>query len=227
MRGEAEAYYAELGREYPTRIRQLVPHYDDMVGTLVDLLEASLDERPHLLDLGVGEGTLARRVLDRLPAVRLTAVDGSESMLDRARERLADHRARATLVHADLDGELPGDSFTAAWSSLALHNLRPDAKRDLLRRVRERLEPGGIFVWADLVRHADPALQDHLTRRRVEAARDAGCPEDFLAWNFEKEETEDFPLTVEGALQLGRASGFGRASPVWLRGMFAVVLLRR
>lgn len=251
MQRDAEEYYRELGREYPARIRQLVPAYDDMVETLTALLAASVDGgddgpeatssgRPgggtgrqepsgvpsRILDLGIGEGTLASRVLEALPRIRLTGIDASGPMLERARERLTPHGDRVSLVRADLTELDPPGPLAAAYSSLTLHNLTRSEKTDLLERLRPRLEPGAPFVWADLVRHADPALQEHFTEERIAAARRAGCPEDFIAWNFEKEGADDVPLTLDETLEMAREVGFGRVSPVWLRGVFAVVLLR-
>lgn len=237
MHDEARDYYRELGRDYPVRIRQLVPAYDAMVEALVDLLRLAAagvpggertggDAPPRVLDLGIGEGTLARRVLEALPGIRLTGVDASATMLERARERLDDHGERIALIRADLAELEPPSPLGAAYSSLTLHNLPRPGKLALLRRLRGALESGAGLVWADLIRHPDPALQEHFTRRRKERARRSGCPEDFIAWNFEKESGDDHPLTPEGTLEVGREAGFRVVSAAWLRGVFGVFLLR-
>lgn len=242
MRDEAEAYYRELGREYPTRIRQLVPAYDELAETLTTLLahevgrEGSPEEetrpgeppaRPlRLLDLGIGEGTLALRVLETLPSIRVTGVDASAPMLEKARRRLADHLDRTELLEADLTALDPPGPLAAAYSSLTLHNLPRPEKVSLLQRVRRRLAPGAPLIWADLIRHSDPELQDHFTRRRIETARRRGCPDEFIAWNFEKEGEDDFPLTPDQTRELAREAGFGRASAAWMHNVFAVFVLR-
>lgn len=232
MHEEAQAYYRELGREYPTRIRQLVPAYDEMMETLPALLSHVIEggdgaaEAPFVLDLGIGEGTLALRVLETLPGVRLTGVDASAPMLEKARRRLADHLDRTELLEADLAALDPPGPLAAAYSSLTLHNLARPEKVGLLERLRRRLAPGAALVWADLIRHADAGLQDHFTRRRVEVARQRGCPEDFMAWNFEKEETDDVPLTPAETRELARKAGFGRTSTAWMHNLFAIFVLR-
>lgn len=252
MRREAEEYYRELGSDYPVRIRQLVPGYDQMAATLVGLLSRAVEKRPttgagtdgasggdpetasveppapapRLVDLGIGEGTLALEVLEALPGIRLTGVDGSGSMLRRARHRLEDHLDRTELLEADLTDLRPPGPLTAAYSSLTLHNLRPSEKAALLRRVRRRLLPDAPVVWADLVRHSDPELQEHFTSRRIELARERGCPEEFITWNFEKEGSDDFPLTPDETREVAREAGFGRASTAWMHNVFAIFVLR-
>lgn len=238
MRDDARAYYRELGREYPDRIRQLVPAYDEMADTLVGLLARILDggtaegddpareSAPRVLDLGIGEGTLASRVLAALPGVRLTGVDASTPMLERAERRLSAHRDRLDLLEADLAELEPPTGLSGAYSSLTLHNLSAEGKATLLERLRASLSPGAPFLWADLIRHPDPDVQDHFTRRRIEVARDRGCPEDFIAWNFEKEGEVDDPVAPDDVSRLGREAGFEGGGPVWMRGVFALFLLR-
>lgn len=246
MEDEAQEYYRELGREYPTRIRQLVPGYDEMARTVGELLARALEDDggssarasgrstaagnagdpSRVLDLGIGEGTLARRILQELPGIHLIGVDASGSMLESARERLEGHRERVSLLQADLVELDPPAPLAAAYSSLTLHNLSRPEKVDLLARLRERLAAGAPFVWADLVRHPDPWLQEHFLERRIDRARRRGCPEDFIAWNFEKEGSDDAPVTLEETRALAGEAGFGRANPAWVRNLFAVFVLR-
>jgi trans-aconitate 2-methyltransferase len=72
-----------------------------------------------VLDAGCGTGRDAEILLSRLDTGRVIAVDGSERMLDRLRERLADELARVQVVHADLTEPLPIDGPVDAVLSVA------------------------------------------------------------------------------------------------------------
>ena len=98
---------------------------------LFDLMLSELRSRVpragRIVELGVGPGYLAARVLDALPAVRYQAVDFSRPMLDIAARRLRRHADRVTFTQADLlaggwwrvlDG--PVDAVVSTW---ALHDL--------------------------------------------------------------------------------------------------------
>jgi tRNA (cmo5U34)-methyltransferase len=106
-----------------------------------------------VLELGVGTGETARRVLARHPDAALVGVDSSPEMLAHARERLPE----ADLRLARLEDPLPAGPFDLVVSALAVHHLDGPGKADLFRRVAAVLEPGGRFVIGDLVVPDDPA----------------------------------------------------------------------
>jgi tRNA (cmo5U34)-methyltransferase len=99
------------------------------------------------LELGTGTGETARRVLALHPEARLTGVDESGAMVDEARRALP----AADLRVGRIEDELPPGPFDLVFSALAVHHLGGDGKRDLFRRVRGVLRPGGRFVLGDVV----------------------------------------------------------------------------
>jgi tRNA (cmo5U34)-methyltransferase len=107
---------------------------------------AGADAR-EILELGTGTGETARRVLEFHRGARLTGLDESPRMLERARELLPD----ASLVVARLQDPLPPLRYDLVVSALAVHHLTPAEKRDLFARVAAVLPPGGRFVLADVV----------------------------------------------------------------------------
>jgi tRNA (cmo5U34)-methyltransferase len=106
-----------------------------------------------ILELGVGTGETAQRVLSRHPGASLTALDSSREMIERAHAALPD----AELQLARLEDPLPAGPFDLVVSALAVHHLDADGKRDLFRRIAEVLRPGGTFVLADVVVPDDEA----------------------------------------------------------------------
>ena len=99
------------------------------------------------LELGVGTGETARRVLALHPGARWTGIDSSEPMVARAREALPD----ADLRVSRLEDPLPDGPFDLVVSNLVVHHLDSTGKRDLFRRVARVLRPGGRFVLGDVV----------------------------------------------------------------------------
>jgi tRNA (cmo5U34)-methyltransferase len=105
-----------------------------------------------ILDLGVGMGETAHRVLAEHPDAHLVGIDENPEMLARAARRLAD----ADLRVARLEDPLPDGEFDLVVSALSVHHLDGAAKADLFRRIRESLRLGGRFVLADVVIPDDP-----------------------------------------------------------------------
>jgi tRNA (cmo5U34)-methyltransferase len=133
---------------YLERIRSEVQGYDELQERVA---QATLGmEARRVLDLGVGTGESARRVLDLHAAARLTGVDSSADMLEQARAELPADRIDA-LVVSRLEDELPPGPFDLVVSALAVHHLDAVGKADIFRRIANVLSPSGRFVLGDVV----------------------------------------------------------------------------
>ena len=108
-----------------------------------------------ILDLGIGSGLTAHRVLEALPEAKLLGVDASSEMLAAAEATLDPERTR--LQSGCLEEPLPDGPFDLVMSMLAVHHLDGPGKADLFVRIASVLETGGRFVLGDLVVPADPA----------------------------------------------------------------------
>jgi tRNA (cmo5U34)-methyltransferase len=128
-------------------IRAEIPRYEELQERAVEAA-AGLPVRV-ALELGVGTGETARRLLRAHPGARLVGIDGNEAMLSTAREALPPERVELRLGR--LEDPLPAGPFDLVVSVLAVHHLRGDEKAALFRRVAAVLEPGGRFVLADVV----------------------------------------------------------------------------
>lgn len=148
-----------------------------------------------MLELGIGTGETARRVLAVHPKARLTSIDSSAEMLERARSEFPE----ADLSVARLEDALPEGPFDLVYSALAVHHLDGPGKRDLFRRVAAVLRPGGVFVLADVIVPEDP--------------EDQQTPID---------EEYDLPDRLDDQLEWLREAGF-EPTPVWVHKDLAVV----
>jgi trans-aconitate 2-methyltransferase len=98
-----------------------------------------------VIDLGCGTGRDVERLLQALPHGRVIAIDGSEQMLQAARDRLGQRPDRVQVLHADLRAPFaPGARADAAMSVATLHWL-PD-HFVAFGHVAAALRPGGRFV---------------------------------------------------------------------------------
>jgi tRNA (cmo5U34)-methyltransferase len=132
---------------YLEEIRAEISRYEELQDRVV---EATLGMRVRrVLELGVGTGETARRVLALHPAAVLVGVDGSTEMLSAARAVLPSERV--DLRPGRLEDPLPTGSFDLVVSVLAVHHLQPDAKKALFRRIAAAVSARGRFVLGDVV----------------------------------------------------------------------------
>jgi tRNA (cmo5U34)-methyltransferase len=130
---------------YLSDIRAEIPAYEELQ---TQTLIATSDIAGHrCLELGVGTGETAQRLLRLHPKATLVGLDESEAMLKIAAERSPEGDFRV----GRLQDPLPQGPFDLVVSALAVHHLRAREKADLFRRVRHVLHESGRFVVADLV----------------------------------------------------------------------------
>jgi ubiquinone/menaquinone biosynthesis C-methylase UbiE len=167
-------YVAEWITRDITRDRERRPLLQHMLSFAPFARDAVLD----VLDIGAGYGVVSEEVLEAFPAARITLQDYSRPMLDRARQRLANHSHQLRYVLCDLtDPSWPqqvGGPFDLAVSAIAIHNLR-DPKKIFAcyQAIRGLLEPGGVFLDCDrFVEGVEP----HLTELRDAGFDRVECP---------------------------------------------------
>jgi tRNA (cmo5U34)-methyltransferase len=137
---DPDAYLEAMLAEIPS-----YPELQEQVAAATADLDVST-----VLELGVGTGETARRVLALHPEASWTAIDANEAMLGRARETLPD----ADLRLSRLEDPLPAGPFDLVVSSLVVHHLTGAGKQDLFRRLYDVTR---VFVLGDVVVPDDPA----------------------------------------------------------------------
>jgi tRNA (cmo5U34)-methyltransferase len=137
---------------YLELIRQEVPAYERLQE---EAASASGTGAMRVLELGIGTGETARRVLARHPRARIVGIDASREMVGQARKALPSDRVELRL--ARLEDPLPDGPFDVVISALAIHHLDGAGKAELFARAARALAPGGRLVVADVVIPEDPS----------------------------------------------------------------------
>jgi trans-aconitate 2-methyltransferase len=138
------------------------------------------------VDAGCGSGRVTAELVERLPGGRVIAVDGSEAMVTKAKERLGDRADYivSDLVELELDEPVDLVFSTATFHWIGDHDL-------LFQRLHAALKPGGRLVaqcggYGNVANHTkaiatvatDPEFGQHLSGAKG-------------VWNFASpEETE-------------------------------------
>jgi tRNA (cmo5U34)-methyltransferase len=107
-----------------------------------------------VLDLGCGDGVLTEELLKQGGSILPLLIDGSESMLQKARERLRAYQHisyRKASFHELLNGPEVLGKFDFCISSHAIHHLEMHEKAELFNFIAGHLNRGGRFINADVV----------------------------------------------------------------------------
>ena len=205
--------------EYDVQIRRWIPHYEEMLATVVTLLDAALPADPIVVDLGAGTGALSAAILDGIPRARVVLVDIDPAMLDAARDRL--QTTRAEFRRTSFAEALP--ACDAVVASLALHHVPdPADKGALYRAIHTALRPRGALLVADATVHPDGP--EHVAIYEQWAAHMAthGIAADEATALFAQWAKEDTYQPLARELALLADAGFVRPDGFWKRGPMTV-----
>lgn len=173
-----------------------MPDREERFTVLIDAVEAGAGrDDPLVLDLGCGPGSLAVRLLDRMPAARVVAIDTDPVLLALGRGA---HAGRRGLRFADQDLRVPGwtsrlgldGAVDVAVSTTALHWLNARQLRAMYAELATVLRPGGLLLDGDHLREDETAVpglarlgeavSERAVRRHV--AGQEGTTEDWKSW---------------------------------------------
>jgi SAM-dependent methyltransferase len=128
---------------------------------LFDLILRHISEpalpNPHVLELGLGPGYMARHILERNAVITYEGLDFSEVFFAVAEKTIGENMPRVKLTKADLTDQgwpralsrQPG----AIISTWALHDLGSQAAvADVYARCYEALPAGGILLNGDFIK---------------------------------------------------------------------------
>jgi len=189
---------------------------------------------------GSGEGLLSRALLERFPACRMLALDGSAEMRERTRATCsaeADRLAVAAFDLAGRDWRAFAEPPHAIVSSHAIHHLDGREKRALFRNMAA-LASGGVLVIADIVRPPDERGLATAAQQWDEAARALALDGDLRAFaelqrpgrNYFRDpdgDPIDKPSSLAEQLAWLAAAGFVGVDAHWMEAGHAIFSGRR
>jgi len=206
---------------YDVEIRRLIPHYDEMIETGVEVLTALARPDGLVLDLGGGTGALSAAVLEGLPGIRLTVLDVDVDMLGEARRRLARFGDRGSFQEGSFLDPLPPADVVVA--SLALHHVHDlERKTALYRAIYDALSPGGVLLNLDAAVTEGERLNGLVFGRMAAAMGEHGIDDTEARRHFAAWAEEDRYFSLDAELHALREAGFEEVECFWRRGLSAV-----
>ena len=210
-----------------------VPRREEQIETVCSLIPAQHDEEFNVVELGAGDGTLAKAVMESFPRCRCLALDGTETMRIRLHALPEARAGRLEVADFDLSesawrSRLPSP-LRCVLASLIVHHLDAEGKQQLFSDIASRLEPGGAFIIVDLIEPDSQQARDAYARQwdedvqsRVEASSEGPEALDLFRndrWNFYADpnpDPYDQPSPLPDQLSWLRESGFSKVDCFWM-----------
>jgi tRNA (cmo5U34)-methyltransferase len=163
-RVEDFAFDERVAKVFDNMVSRSVPFYNEIQRIQADLIMDFLPEDSGIVcDLGCSTGTTIEHLTrhEKCPDnARFIGYDNSESMLDKARDKLSEqiYAGKVSLNFADLSclPELP--PCNAVILNWTLQFVRPIDREQLLKNICTSLRPGGIVLLSEKILLNDPVL---------------------------------------------------------------------
>jgi tRNA (cmo5U34)-methyltransferase len=194
---------------------------------LCDLFPFPNDAQVTILDVGAGYGPVSKFILDHYPNATCIAQDGSEPMLNRARNIMAGYGERFKTHESDLFDTnwlpKPFGPFDAAVSSSCLHNLRDFARiSEIYGDIHDNLKPGGMFLNLDLINAPTSELEKrYFMVTAARRQREGASCEDIQAIVRRADQSPAnvpagaFPASLDQHLAALKSAGFRDVDCFW------------
>lgn len=215
---------ATVAAVFPDMLQRSIPGYAASIEAIGSLAARFVRPGTRCYDLGcsLGAATLAMRQAIRAKAVpdcRILAIDNARAMVDRCREIVgADDTKTGPAVEVILGDirDLIIRNASMVTLNYTLQFVEPPDRNELIRRIHDGLNPGGVLVLSEKVLDPDPEIEqllvdlhhEHKRRNRysaLEIARKRAALENVL-----------IPETVATHRTRLETAGFSRVG-VWLR----------
>ena len=164
-------------RVFPDMISRSVPGYDLLLSLIPLIARRAVQPQTRVYDLGcsLAAATLAARRAIQVEGVKIIAVDRSEAMVRRARDKVAEDNSAipVEVIEGDVC-ELDLNNASLVIMAFTLQFIEPAKREALMRRIHQALVPGGVLVLAEKMRHEDETTQTWLDSHHLDFKRSQG-----------------------------------------------------
>lgn len=222
---------SKFSQNYRDEANVYLPFRSQLIGITKSFYNhfISQDTEARILDRGCGEGLFIQELLKSFSPAKIVLVDGSVKMLEAARDRLG-NRMNVSFILATFQTLVTNDpleeNFDFIYSSLALHHLPFEEKRNLFAYIHKHLSPGGYFVHYDVVVPPTEKLETwylSLWRQWIQGRQAKDRGEELLGIPDQyKANPDNIPDTLESQLEVLKDVGFEDVDCYFKYGIFSL-----
>jgi tRNA (cmo5U34)-methyltransferase len=193
-------------------VKRSVPGYEAMIQMIGLLTRTYGKNNSNYYDLGTSTGTttLALALNNKCTNVRFIAIDNSEQMVDQCQQNLGEKIDNLEVIYSDIN-DVCIENASIVVLNLTLQFINTDKRDDLITKIYDGLNPGGVLIISEKVHVDDENEQARLTELHMDFKRANGYSELEIA--NKRQSLENVLLTENCETHLKRLSQCGFNAP--------------
>ncbi|HHT9111667.1 MAG TPA: carboxy-S-adenosyl-L-methionine synthase CmoA [Candidatus Brocadiaceae bacterium] len=148
------AFGEKVASVFDDMLDRSVPFYRETQRMIVEMAGDFAVDGTNIYDLGCATGTTLLNLGQNIPSnVKFVGVDNSQDMLDKCKQKLAEHNfsREHTLVCADLNQGIDIENASIVIMVLTLQFVRPLKRDNLVRSILKGLNENGCLILVEKV----------------------------------------------------------------------------
>ena len=204
-----------------------VPFYDEVRKLVISLILAEQKEGMKVLDLGSSTAKFLLDLHSKMSVtMKLKGLDNSQAMLDRAEQKCQAFGADIELELADmLTYDYTKEDVIVA--NYTLQFIRPMQRLELMKKIYEGLDEGGVFIFSEKVVFDDKVLDKEFIDIYYDYKKEQGYSEYEIAQKREALENVLIPFTIKENIQMCKDAGFKKVETIFQWGNFVTFLTKK
>lgn len=217
--GKSWVFDEGVADAFDDMIARSIPEHDEMRRSVAEVAARFAFAGSSVVDLGCSRGgalATVRSLVARRVDVEYVGAEISKPMLAAARSRFAGVDG-VSIQECDLRTALPDTTFSwsVALSILTIQFTPIEYRQRIVRRIWERIAPGGVFIFVEKVLGATATINDALVGVHYDRKRANGYSDDEIERKRLSLEGVLVPVTARWNEELLRSAGFDEVDCFW------------
>ena len=203
----------DVVKVFDDMVRRSVPGYDSMIQMIGLIARMYGQDNTNYYDLGSSTGaiTLSIALNNKSKNNQFLAIDNSEEMVEQCKKNLQNKIANLQVVCDDIN-QVKIQNASIVVLNLTLQFIDVNLRSNLINKIYDGLEPGGILIISEKIHFDDAVTQNQITKLHMDFKKENGYSELEIANKRQAIENVLITETKEHHLNRLRECGFVETS---------------
>ena len=198
----------EVVEVFDDMVRRSVPGYDSMIQMIGLIARMYGQDNTNYYDLGSSTGaiSLAIALNNKHQKNTFFAIDNSEEMVSKCQQNLESKIDNLQAICADIN-QIHIENASIVVLNLTLQFIDVKDRSNLIKKIYEGLNPGGVLIISEKIHFEDKETQDQITNLHIDFKKENGYSELEIA--NKRQAIENVLITNTKAIHIERLKDSG------------------